>query len=68
MGGTNTDDPVAGIDAGIPFADLPHTWQCPVCESPKSEYTRENQQDPDLATSPPLTSPISHLYPNPSIV
>jgi rubredoxin len=38
-------DPVGAIEAGVSFDDLPGTWQCPVCESPKSEYALENQQD-----------------------
>jgi rubredoxin len=31
-------DPDAGIPAGTDFADLPHAWRCPVCESRKCDY------------------------------
>lgn len=36
-------DPLGGIDAGTPFAELPSEWQCPTCGAPQTKYitTRE---------------------------
>lgn len=31
-------DPAAGIPAGLPFADLPGSYACPLCEGPKDRY------------------------------
>jgi flavin reductase (DIM6/NTAB) family NADH-FMN oxidoreductase RutF/rubredoxin len=31
-------DPEHGIDPGTPFENLPDTWTCPVCGSPKSKF------------------------------
>lgn len=31
-------DPTQGIPQGTPFANLPETWVCPECGSPKSMY------------------------------
>jgi rubredoxin len=33
-------DPVAGIDPGTPFEDLPDDWVCPVCGAPKDQFER----------------------------
>lgn len=37
-------DPLGGVDAGTPFADLPASWTCPTCGAPQSKYitTREH--------------------------
>jgi rubredoxin len=34
-------DPESGIAAGTPFEDLPDDWVCPICASPKSEFSPE---------------------------
>lgn len=36
-------DPLGGIDAGTPFAELPADWKCPTCGAPLSKFitTRE---------------------------
>lgn len=31
-------DPASGIAPGTRFADLPETWECPFCGSPKSQF------------------------------
>ncbi len=31
-------DPLGGIDAGTPFAELPSDWNCPTCGAPQSKY------------------------------
>lgn len=31
-------DPFASIPPGVPFEDLPNTYKCHVCDSPKSEF------------------------------
>jgi rubredoxin len=36
-------DPAGGIEPGIGFDDLPDTWLCPVCDSPKTFYARREQ-------------------------
>ena len=33
-------DPDNGIAPGTPFEALPDTWTCPVCNAPKSEFTK----------------------------
>ncbi|MBL7649766.1 MAG: rubredoxin [Candidatus Hydrogenedentes bacterium] len=37
-------DPLGGIDAGTPFAELPASWTCPTCGAPQGKYitTREH--------------------------
>lgn len=34
-------DTESGIAVGTPFEDLPDEWVCPVCASPKSEFSLE---------------------------
>jgi len=34
-------DPENGIKPGTKFEDLPDSWVCPVCNAPKSEFSRE---------------------------
>jgi rubredoxin len=34
-------DPDAGIKKGIPFADLPDEWVCPVCGAAKDQFEPE---------------------------
>jgi len=45
--GTRYDDQVGEPDLGIPagtfFPDLPETYQCPLCETGKSEFQLVNQ-------------------------
>jgi rubredoxin len=31
-------DPLGGVDAGTPFAELPADWCCPTCGAPQSKY------------------------------
>ena len=31
-------DPDGGIKPGMPFAELPEDWVCPVCGASKSEF------------------------------
>jgi len=31
-------DPISGIPAGVAFDDLPETYQCHVCDSPKKDF------------------------------
>jgi len=31
-------DPVGGIKPGVPFEDLPESWECPVCGAKKDEF------------------------------
>ena len=31
-------DPDGGINPGTEFTDLPASWHCPVCGSPKSKF------------------------------
>lgn len=31
-------DPVAGIDPGTPFEDLPEDWMCPICGAAKASF------------------------------
>jgi rubredoxin len=31
-------DPLGGIDAGTPFAELPTSWSCPTCGAPLTRY------------------------------
>jgi len=32
-------DPDAGISPGTAFSELPESWHCPVCGSPKEKFT-----------------------------
>ena len=34
-------DPISGIPAGTPFADLPDDWVCPICGAEKSMFEKE---------------------------
>jgi rubredoxin len=34
-------DPDAGIREGVPFADLPEDWVCPLCGAGKDEFAPE---------------------------
>lgn len=34
-------DPEGGIPAGTAFEDLPPDWVCPICGSPKEEFSPE---------------------------
>jgi flavin reductase (DIM6/NTAB) family NADH-FMN oxidoreductase RutF/rubredoxin len=34
-------DPDNGITPGTPFEALPDTWNCPICNAPKSEFEKE---------------------------
>ena len=34
-------EPESGIAAGTSFEDLPNDWVCPVCASPKSDFSPE---------------------------
>lgn len=34
-------DPEAGVKPGTPFADLPETWQCPICGAAKEMFEKE---------------------------
>jgi rubredoxin len=31
-------DPDSGVAPNTPFEDLPDTWTCPVCGSPKDDF------------------------------
>jgi rubredoxin len=33
-------DPTQGIPPGTPFEDLPETWICPECGSPRNQYEK----------------------------
>jgi rubredoxin len=33
-------DATQGISPGTPFEELPETWVCPECKSPKSQYEK----------------------------
>ena len=34
-------DPDGGIKAGVPFADLPDDWVCPICGAGKDQFNPE---------------------------
>ena len=34
-------DPDGGIKQGVPFADLPDDWVCPVCGASKDDFNPE---------------------------
>jgi rubredoxin len=34
-------DPDAGVAAGVPFAELPEDWVCPLCGAGKDEFAPE---------------------------
>ena len=34
-------------DAGIPFADLPENWTCPLCMAPRSSFLPEEEAEPE---------------------
>ena len=34
-------DPDNGIKPGTPFEELPETWMCPICNAPKSEFSKD---------------------------
>ena len=36
-----TGDPDNGVAPGTPFEELPETWMCPICNAPKSEFSRD---------------------------
>lgn len=31
-------DPVADVDPGTPFEELPEDWHCPVCGVPREDF------------------------------
>ena len=35
---------------GVPVAELPAEWTCPVCESPKSVYSARDESAPEGGT------------------
>jgi len=43
-------------EEGVPFADLPDDWICPICGEPKSEFSPVERFSP----SKPL--PDNHIY------
>jgi len=38
VGAENVNDPDHPIPPGVPFADLPDAWVCPVCGDPKGHF------------------------------
>lgn len=38
-------DATAGIPAGVPFEDLPETYECSLCESPKSDFRQVAEEE-----------------------
>jgi rubredoxin len=34
-------DPDGGVKKGVPFADLPDDWACPICGAAKDQFNPE---------------------------
>jgi rubredoxin len=47
-------DPIGGIDAGTPFAELPGDWTCPTCGAPQNTYITVREHAASVESILPL--------------
>ena len=49
-----------GDREGVPFADLPERWQCPVCRAAKSAFVPEAPAEEPAAAPPTAAEAVNH--------
>ena len=47
---------------GVPWAQLPADWSCPVCGSAKSEFSPKRQPKPQAPAAPAPAAPSNDVH------